>query len=138
MLDDKIKKAVEEYQCPGCVCGHDTTCYQEKSGSEACGKHVAGTMIMGLGQIFLGMPKGFNRVGPSEGMKINIFRELKDGWGFDFLNVPVWKFKDEHGNTLVRGIQPRTSSPFLHIFLTDCMQEINCMEITEKELEAID
>lgn len=138
MLDEKIKTAVEEYQCPGCVCGGDTTCYQPKSGSEACGKHVAGTMIFGIGRIFLGMPKGFNHLGPSEDMKINIFRELKEGWGFDFLNVPVWKFKDEHGNTLVRGLSPRTASPFLHIFLEDCMKEIDCIEITEKELEEID
>lgn len=141
MLDEIIKKAVKEYQCPGCVNGPGPTCYQPKSGSEACGKHVAGTMMatdMGIGSIFLGMPKGFNRLGPSKGMKINIFRELKDGWGFDFLNVPVWKFKDEHGNVIVRGLAPRTSSPFLHIFLEDCMKEIDCLEITEKELEEID
>lgn len=136
-INSKIKAAVEEYQCPGCVCGSGTSCY-EQSDNEACKKHVAGTMITGIGLIFLGMPTGFNRLGACDKTKINIFSELKDGWGYDLYNVPVWKYKDRLGNTIVRGICPRTNFPWIHIFLTDCMEEIGCQEITEKELSKMD
>lgn len=136
-MDEKIKRAVESYQCIGCVCGGDTTCY-EKGDNEACKKHVSGTFISFIGNIYLGMPKGFNRLGPCRETKINIFRELKDGWKYDTFNIPVWKHKDEHGNVIVRGLSPRTNSPFIHIFLVDCIMEINCMEITAQELSKMD
>lgn len=137
-MDNIIKKAVETYQCPGCVVGSDTACY-EKSKNEACEKHVPGTLIMPVvGRIFLGMPKGFDRLGSCDKMKINIFRELPDAWGFDQFNVPVWKHKDEHGNTIVRGLSPRINAPFLHIILTDCMDSISCMEITKEIQEGMD
>ncbi len=136
-MDERIKVAVEEYQRPGCVCGHDISCYQ-KEGDEACSKHVPGTTMSHIGRFFLGMPKGFNRLGPDREMRIYIFPELKDGWGYDIFNVPVWKHKDKNGNVIVRGISPRINAPFLHIFLSGCLSEINCVEITDKELEEMD
>ena len=53
------------------------------------------------------MPKGFDRLGTCSETKIHIFRELADGWGYDLLSVPIWKFRDKHGSVLVRGFNPR-------------------------------
>jgi len=132
-----IKMAVETYQCPGCVVGSDTSCY-EKSTNEACEKHVPGSTIMPVIEtVFLGMPTGFDRLGCCKKMKICIFRDYLDGWGYDQFNVPVWKHKDEHGNTIVRGLSPRINTPFIHVFLTDCMESINCMEITKEIQEGM-
>ena len=131
------KDFVETYQCPGCVVGSGIECFGTGEGIE-CGKHVCGTLISNAGHIFLGMPTGFSRLGPAKTMKIHGFTKLSDGWGFSKFNVPVWKFKDEHGNTLVRGISPRINSPFLHIFLGDHLSEIDCLEITREDVEFMD
>ena len=136
LIDEIIKTAVERYQCPGCVCGSDTQCYRSGD-SEACGKHVAGTLISNIGRVFLGMPKGFDRLGLCDKTKIDIFRELVNGWGYDLFNVPIWKFRDEYGNVLVRGLCPRTNYPWIHIFLSDCMQEIDCIELSEKNISSM-
>lgn len=136
-LDEKIKTAVERYQCAGCVCGSNTGCYEKNENSEACEKHVAGTIIAGVGIVFLGMPKGFNRLGECEHTRISIFKEWEDG-RYDHLNVPVWKYKDEHGNVIIRSLSPRINKSCIHIFLTDCLAKIACHEITEKELSEMD
>lgn len=63
-MEPEVKKAVEEFQCPGCTFGHNTECYEKSQWSESCGKHKAGTFISGgIGKVFLGMSKGFNRLG---------------------------------------------------------------------------
>ena len=129
--------AVEQYQCPGCICGSDIECYQ-KGNNLGCNKHVTGTIMPAIGKIFLGLPIGFSRIGPVEKMKICIFKRLSDGWGYDKFNVPAWKHKDKYGNVLVRGISPRINFPFLHIFLEDCMKDIDCLEITEDEISEMD
>ena len=131
----KTKELVEEYQCPGCVCGSNFECYV-KGYSLECEKHVAGTMIMPGGKIMLGMPKGFNKTGKA--FQFNIFESFNDGWGYSFLNSPVWKWLDKNGNTMVRGISPRINLPFLHIFKGDCMKEIDCYELTGKDIEGMD
>lgn len=140
-MKEEIKKAIEEYQCPGCVCGMDITCFEASTDSVGCGKHVAGTMISNIGSIFLGMPRGFNRLGPrleNEQMPIFIFEELKDGWDYGKFNVPTWKHKDKFGNVLIRGMCPRVNFTFIHIFLEDCMDKIDCLEITEKDISEMD
>ncbi len=138
MIDEIIKKAVEEYQCPGCVVGSDISCY-EKGYNEACKRHVVGTSgYPAIGRFFLGMPRGFNRLGPCNEQTIKIFRKLEDGWTYDKFNVPVWKYKDQNGNVIVRGISPRINFPFIHVFLEDCLGEIKCLEITEKDISEMD
>ena len=98
------------------------------------------------------MPKGFNRLGHENEMPLHIFESydsfLKD-WkritmlgtessGYDDWNVPVWKFLDEHGNTLVRGLSPRVNSPFLHVILGDCRDRIPCIKIPKKIQKEMD
>ena len=65
--------------------------------------------------------------------------EFVNSWGkYDKFNMPVWKFKNADGNIIVRGLSPRTNSPFIHIFLYDCFDKINCLEITKKDQEGMD
>lgn len=141
----KVKEAVEEYQCPGCNLGSDISCYKNKDGKGSggdfsCSKHAAGTMGAGMGLLFLGLPRGFNRLGPTghEAKILYIFREFSQGWEYDKFNIPVWKYLDEHGNTLVRGLSPRTSQVWIHIYLENCIDKIDCLEITIKDLDEMD
>jgi hypothetical protein len=94
--------------------------------------------MSGVGTLFLGMPKGFMRLGPIQTEHMHLFI-FEDDWGFfDKFNIPVWRYLDEHGNTLVRGLSPRVNVPFLHIYLKDIRDKVNCLELTKAEVEAMD
>jgi len=136
----KLKKAIEQYQCSGCIKGCDISCYKKNEDfGEGCGEHFSGTFMTGVGKIFLGMPKGFNRLGPAETTKIQIYNSYEEcDWKFDMWNVPVWKHLDKNGNTLVRALMPRRNEPFIHIFLENCLDKINCLEITEEDINSMD
>ena len=66
-----------------------------------------------------------------------IFYEDNENY-YDMFNIPVWKYLDEHGNTLVRGIMPRRNEPFLHIYIGNCIDKINCLEITKQNIDEMD
>lgn len=137
------KKAIEEYQCPGCVNGPYEECYQKDGLGIGCGKHCPGTRIMPfIGKIFLGLPNGFNRLGPDEQLKMYIygsFAAFEYNWGpFDKFNVPCWKYKDEHGNVIVRGYQPKRNQGFIIVFLCNCLDKIYCIEITKEDIAEMD
>jgi hypothetical protein len=138
-MDRKIQNVIEEYQCSGCVSGSDTTCFEPNSnGGVGCGKHCAGTMAFpAVGKFFLGMPKGFNRLGDSSKLKPIIFENFESGWGYDKFNIPVWKYLKD-GHTFVRGMQPRRNETFIHIFLEDCLNKIDCFEVTEADIDEMD
>ena len=145
MSNDTIftEAIIKEYQCSGCVNGPPFACYktnQTVPGQIQCMNHIPGTFFSHQGQIFLGLPQGFNRLGPGpvENMKLFIFPEFMDGWGYDMFNVPVWKYRDKFGHIIVRGLCPRSNSPFLHIFLEDCLDRIDCREITNADLQTMD
>lgn len=132
-----IKKAIKEYQCSGCVSADGFSCYEKNDIGVSCGKHVAGTMISNIGSIFLGLPTGFNRLGPCKETRITIF-EADNPYQYDKFNIPVWKYKNENGDVLVRGIMPRVNYPFVHIILQGGIKQINCLEITDKDIEEMD
>lgn len=132
------KEAVQEYQCPGCVNGPYPDCYIT-SKSLACHAHCAGTIISnGVGHIFLGLPKGFCRLGPCKNTKIHIFESIGKEWEYDKFNIPIWKHLDKHRNTIVRGMCPRLNEPWIHIFLGNFLQAIECHEVTSKDIEEMD
>lgn len=140
-MNTKIKNAIEQYQCTGCAFGSDTSCYEKNIlGGIGCGKHSAGTMVFpGIGRVFLGMPKGFNRTGEQSKLKPFIFEKFEgSGWEYDFYNIPVWKHLTKDGYTLVRGMLPRRNEPFLHVFLENCIDKINCQEVTEADIDSMD
>ena len=70
-MDKKVSVAIERYQCSGCIVGSNTSCFKanENSGGIGCGKHLSSIIISGVGKVFLGLPKGFNRLGHLEAMK---------------------------------------------------------------------
>lgn len=138
-MEKKIKKAIKKYQCSGCIVGGDIKCFSKTDGSAGCSKHYAGTMISGIGTILLGMPKGFNRLGAISDLKPVIFEKFEDStWNLEKWNIPVWKHLNKKGYTMVRGLSPRTNNPFIHIYLENCMDKINCKEITEQDIKEMD
>ena len=147
-MNDNLKNAIERYQCSGCISGSNISCYKKSDWSSGCGGHCAGTLITGIGKIFLGMPKGFNRLGCSFGaeqqLKIEIYEKFneEDVWmgshPMSKFNVACWKHLNEFGHTMVRGLKPRKNEPFLYIFLEDCMNKIGGIELTNEELAEID
>lgn len=137
-MDSKFKLAIEDYQCSGCVSGSDISCFKNKTdGSIGCGDHHSGT-ITSDGKIFLGMPKGFNRLGEYTRLSLNIYDTFESYGKYDMWNIPVWKHLSKAGHTFVRGIIPRKNEPFIHIFLENCIDQINCLEITQDDIDYMD
>ena len=140
----KIKEMVDTYQCPGCVGGSSTEdgCYIERTSSyEGCSAHVSGTTSLSTGKFFLGMPTGFTRIGQEKNMKLALFSSCENQekmWEYSRYNVPVWKFLDSNGNTLVRGLKPRLNAPFIHIIRGNCLDKIDCLEITDADISEMD
>lgn len=139
-MEEKIKNAVENYQCPGCVIGGDISCFETPRLGVGCEKHLAGTYIPSIGCIFLGMPKGFNRLGhyPNKVMKPYIWKNFAAENSYNKWNIPVWKYLDENGNTLVRGLRPRVNESFIDIYLENCLDKIDCLEITKEDVDFMD
>ena len=143
-MEEKVKKAIEEYQCAGCMKGCDTSCHKpDETEGIGCGAHHAATIMLGAGKLFLGLPKGFNRLGwlgalSGNDFRPKIFEKFTKEDKYDAFNVAVWKHLDEHGHTIVRGLRPRKNEPFLHIYLENCMDKIKCHEITKEETEKMD
>ena len=108
-------------------------------GGIGCGKHYAGTTGSGIGNFFLGMPKGFNRLGSDKDLRPIIFNTFEScNSYYDMWNITVWKYLSKDGHTFVRGIMPRKSEPFIHIFLEDCIDKINCLEISQNDIDNMD
>ena len=89
------------------------------------------------------MPKGFNRLGEIADLKPYVFEsyeKFKEAYsgGYNKFNIPVWKHLDKNGNTIIRGMQPRLNAPFIHVILGNCLTEIDCFMITDKDVEEMD
>lgn len=142
----QTSNVVEIYQCPGCINGYDINCGKFENYHEnlACKAHAPGTISQtgsNFITFFLGMPKGFNRIGPYKNLKIQIFENithLNETWNYDKYNVPVWKYLNKKGHIFVRGLSPRINYPFLHIILSGMINEIHCLELFDKDLEQMD
>jgi hypothetical protein len=154
------EEAIQEYQCPGCVSGPYPECRTKQNlGGVSCGSHCPGTMVSGIGTIFLGMERGFNRLGRVEPKQLPLLifeneKQFEQDWrstsidGIDGveipismyskMNVPCWKYLDKHGNTIVRGMSPRKNAPFIHIHLWDARWRIQCVEITDDLIKQMD
>jgi len=150
-MDPKIESAINEYQCPGCGVGcylkNGCDLYKKRPWGESCDAHQPGTSIGLSFKIFLGMPVGFNRTGVGLGdecrLKLDIFESFdtvwdKSGTPYDKFNIPVWKHLDKNGHTIVRGLSPRNNAPFLHVILEDCMDRIDCYEVSDKLIKEMD
>jgi hypothetical protein len=142
-MKEEILKAIKTYQVPGCVNDFDENNIVQQGVGVEWSEHVAGTSVTsprGLERIYLGMPRPFSRLGKAE-TPINIFEsweQLKDKWSYDKFNIPCWKYLDENGNTLVRGLSPRINTPFLHIIIGDCIDQIDCYQLTKEDIDGMD
>jgi len=136
-MKKNIKNAIEEYQCSGCMNGSDISCFKPYTVGVGCGAHYAGTIVSGIGKIFLGLPKGFNRLGNFADMKPRMFETYSDN-GYDQFNIPVWKYLTKDGHTLVRAVSPRINVPWIDIYLENCIDKVQCIEITDADIEAMD
>jgi hypothetical protein len=139
-MKKEIKNVIETYQCSGCIEGHNISCFKhDYDGGVGCGNHMAGTILPVVGTILLGLPKGFNRLGTSTSLRPKIYETFESSeWKYDVFNVPMWKHLSKEGHTFVRGFMPRLNTPFLHIFLEDCTNKINCLEISQEQIDAMD
>lgn len=120
-----LREMVEKFQCPGCVAGSDTQCGSYEiadtgTGGFNCSSHVVGTSIVGIGQILLGMPKGFNRVGlrldALNPHKFYIRLHPQDAqimW--NKFNIPMWAMEHE-GHLFVRTYSPRINLAYIDVF----------------------
>lgn len=132
-----MKKMVEKFQCPGCVCGSNTHCgeYNYDKDERMCTSHVLGTHV-GLGnRIALGLPKGFNK--PSfncQDMDIRLFKK-GDSPKWNNLNVPVWAMEKD-GYLFVRTFAPRVNSSWVDVINGGTIQmtpnAINVSEFIEE------
>ena len=215
-MDEKIKNAIEEYQCPGCISGSNTKCASFKLDGAGCAEHFAGTLVTYIGKIALGMCKGFNRVSvpgnspetihhekyedffedetdvtyniplqkwknekgqveaivyaprinhfmrlvfeedcmnklncpkqyiqdllfhniSKETVKLEIFEKLPE---YDFFRTRLaWKHLNENGHTLIRGVHMAKGKPFIHVILEDCMDEVECFEVSQELVDYMD
>ncbi len=146
-LSQVVKDAVDSYQCSGCTNGSNISCYERSRSSDiSCMKHSAGTMVVGLGWLQIGLqiglPNGFNRVSKGTTKVVDFYMfetfEKHDAYfEFDVFNIPVWKYL-HNGHTLIRGISPRTNTLFIQCILEDCMDKIDCLELTAEQVKAMD
>lgn len=137
-----IIKAIKTYQVPGDIGDFNPKDYKTQEGASGWDDHCPGTFLMPTpGLIFLGMPHGFDRLGCFKEMKLMIFKDFEQYKSFysnEKFNIPVWKYLDEHNNTLIRGLMPRTNYPFLCVILGNHISKINCLEITKEDVNSMD
>ena len=145
-----IEETVKEYQCSGCVNGHDLSCYKKDAGGtigRACSVHYPGTFIIGVGKILLGMPKGFNHLGAFDWKNVGFgifstydefiaeYHHILDQPKY---SVPVWRYRNEAGHTFLRIYSPRVNAPAIVVVLEDCIDKFTCIEITKQDMEYMD
>lgn len=140
---------IEEFQCPGCVCGNNTSdCrafkpYDDMSApfSFCCTAHVPGTTAFPGGKMCLGLPKGFNKTGnqrwedytPSFYVRLFDSPEKHPEW--DVFNVPVWA-KEENGYLFVRTFCPRTNRSFVDVIKGGTLAMVpNAINVTELDMD---
>jgi len=152
----KFKRAIKKYQCNGCENKiGDFSCYKVNRHGLGCEDHINGFGIIGLDFVLPSMPNGFNRLGiicPDQEQFDNlvqlgkghltmfIFDRLTNQFsnGKKKFTIPVWKYKSKDGHTFIRGLLPRLNMPFMYIILEDCLSKVDCLEITEADIEAME
>ncbi len=117
-MDDLQKTLIEKYQCPGCCSGVDTSsgCFKQDPHNLSCKNHGAGGILFPIGAIHLGLPKGFNRLGPvdqsRQGSNIRIQADFPSNYGP--FNIPVWALEHE-GDLIVHCVCPRLNENWIDI-----------------------
>lgn len=139
---------INEYQCPGCMCGLNTGACEsfkllEENKHFRCDGHYPGTILLGVGNLYLGLPKGFCRTIPVKEFDGEIVHDpyirLYTEGTFDYnmfnkFNVPVWAMEKD-GFLLVRTYCPRISRQYLDVIqggkLADIPKEFNIIDVSQ-------
>lgn len=120
MKTKQLKVLVEQFQCPGCVCGSSTNCghFVEGNfhgGGGFCGGHILGTMISTY-LIAMGLPMGFNRFNHDKPSKIIFWNE--DPPRYVNTCFPVWAYEgqgESKGFLFLRVVEPRIDRMSIHV-----------------------
>lgn len=122
-MNETQKTMIKGFQCPGCVGDCEPEELEIGISSFRCQKHCPGSMLYngaGMHKLWLGLPKGFNRV-PRGQEKLDVWLyESLDKWDEDrfnsrldklnkmqILNIPVWQYEKD-GYLFVKSFSPRT------------------------------
>ena len=132
-MTNEEKKMIEDFQCPGCVHGCDITCERFKFDKGEwgfhCCNHTPGTVIIPVvGTVYLGLPKGFNRVNPidRQSTKIRLHTNAK-GFKPDKFNIAVWAIEKD-GYSFVRIYCPRIDMSWINIHKAT-LKQLNCEQL---------
>jgi hypothetical protein len=136
-LNDVQKEMIQNFQCSGCMSGSDTNCgcfelrEHDSNGSFYCHKQYAGTTFLPGGKVYLGLPKGFNKVGDISNdvnnkrtTNIRLFENdsvVKQT--YNFLNIPVWAMQQD-GYLFIRCYSPRVNISYVDVIKGGILQEI--------------
>lgn len=110
-MNDTQKTMIKEFQCPGCVGDCEPEEIEVDSSGFRCPKHCPGTMLAngsGVHRLWIGLPKGFNRVPQGqEGLNVVLYENLGE-WDkgsfhsrldrfnkMQILNIPVWQHEED-------------------------------------------
>lgn len=135
-MNDNHIQMVERFQCPGCIAGSDVKCGRFEWKDRHCNSHIAGTILLGCGNIVLGLPKGFNKTGfyldRSTGKlesanKIELYlydkTEQDQAAFWNNCNVPVWAMERD-GYLFIRVYMPRINHSMLQVIEGGTLQSI--------------
>jgi len=125
MLSEEELLVIGEMQCPGCTCGcaPAAECESFKPSNDygfKCEGHSSGTILSGVGYVYLGLPKGFNRVGAFRAkgddktlnnIRLWIYPAIPE---WDFLNVPIWAMEKD-GFLYVKTYCPRINVNYVDV-----------------------
>jgi hypothetical protein len=129
-MNDIQKYMITEFQCAGCVNGSspDDGCFIKEEVSLSCDNHIARNNVLPIiGTINLGLPIGFNRLGPIDTSKqknnIRLYDSMpKDHW--DKFNIPVWAMEKD-GYLFVRTYLPRTNVTWVDVIKDGKINEVD-------------
>lgn len=122
-MTSQEKEMIEEFQCPGCVCGSDTECVEFEEFEPnvfQCKKHCMGTMSFPGGKFALGLPRGFCKEGYHE-LRLSTDKPKKDEW--DNLNIPVWAL-EQNGYLFIKTISPRINKITVSVYKDSKIEDI--------------
>jgi len=125
---DKIHPACKKYMCKDCTWMNCAFTPNEKN-SLGCYAQLRARNI----EIYKDeeMPKGFRAYGSNRHFKILIFEHYNDYLLDNVeLDIPIWKAKLDKDYTIVKIFQPKISNTYHVIYLENCLDSINCKEIT--------
>ena len=138
MIDETHGKMIEEFQCPGCVCGHNIECerflLQETNGYFWCDGHVPGTRLLGSRspRMCIGLPRGFCRFSEKDPRE-QIMRLWVNGSNpkWDNLNIAVWAM-EWNGYLFVRTYMPRVDISVVDVVKNGTLEMIpNAIDVSE-------